>query len=218
MMPMPNHRQGFSLVELTVVSLLMALLAMLLSSAWVGVGRTTADLIGRSRLVQERDSAMAALSRDLGGCRVVGSTARTGEKIDTRWLTWEILNNTLLPSNQDLKLTYDGGTDSGGNILPKTEVRYMVVADPDPAVSTLIPVPLILVRRETVNVEIPTVFTDFTVAKNVYGMSVTPDLIPDPNEVNIVLRFKYRKLTLTCDLTAKRPSSLSNNTLHYINP
>jgi prepilin-type N-terminal cleavage/methylation domain-containing protein len=102
----PNHPKGFSLVELTVVSTLMSLLALLLSSAWFGVGRTAADLIGRSRLVQERDLAVAALSRDLGGC-LVNPAAEPGEKINGRWLMWLPQE---LPPTQELKLYYDGGT------------------------------------------------------------------------------------------------------------
>jgi prepilin-type N-terminal cleavage/methylation domain-containing protein len=207
---MPNHRRGFTLVELTVVSLLMAVLAVLLSSAWVGVGRTAADLIGRTQLVRERDVAVAALGRDLGGCSVEPD-ARTGEKINGRWLKWEYPNNDSLPSNQDLKLYYDGGTNSTGDTLANTVVHYLLASDPDPKVSTLI-----LVRRTTVNGGTP---TDFIVAKNVYSMTVAPDV----NAVKIVLCFKYRTLTLTCDLTAKQPSSPSDQTLpwsidHYTNP
>ena len=218
MMPMPNHRTGFSLVELTVVSVLMAVLALLLSSAWVGVGRTAAGLIGRSQLVQERDLAVVALSRDLGGC-LVDPDARNGEKINGRWLKWEYPNNISLPSNQDLKLYYDGGTNSTGDTLANTVVHYLVASDPDPKVSTLIPAPLILVRRKTVNGGTP---TDFTVARNVYSMTVTPDGTP-VNAVKIVLCFKYRTLTLTCDMTAKQPSVPSDQTLswsidHYTNP
>jgi prepilin-type N-terminal cleavage/methylation domain-containing protein len=207
MMPKPNHRKGFTLVELMVVSALMAVLAVLLSSAWVGVGRTAAGLIGRSQLVQERDLAVVALSRDLGGC-LVDPDARKGEKINGRWLKWEYPNNDLLSSNQDLKLYYD--RDLNGAPLSNTEIRYLVVQDPDPKASTLI-----LVRRKTVD----GTSTDFTVARNVYSMAVTPD----ENAVRIVLCFKYRKLTLTCDLTAKQPSVPSNQNLpwsidHYTNP
>jgi prepilin-type N-terminal cleavage/methylation domain-containing protein len=210
---MPNHRKGFTLVELTVVSLLMAVLGVLLSSAWVGVGRTAAGLIGRSQLVQERDVAVAALSRDLGGCSVEPD-ARIGEKINGRWLKWEYPNNDSLPPNQDLKLYYDGGTNSTGDTLANTVVHYLVASDPDPKVSTLI-----LVRRKSVNGGTP---TDFTVSKNVYSMTVAPDGTP-VNTVRIVLCFKHRTLTLTCDLTAKQPSSPSDQTLpwsidHYTSP
>lgn len=193
-MPMPNHRKGFSIVELTVVSLLMAVLAVLLSSAWFGVGKTATSLIGRSRLVQERDLAVVALSRDLGGSLADSD----GEQINGRWLNWEYPNNVSLPSNQDLVLTYDGGTDASGVPLANTVVHYLVATDPDPEVSTLI-----LVRKQTVGEGTP---TDFTVARNVYSMTITPDGTP-VDTVNIVLCFKYRTLTLTCHLIAKQPYS-----------
>ena len=146
---MPCHRKAFSLVELTVVSSMMVVLAVLLSSAWVGVGRTAAGLIGRSLLVQERDLAVAAFSRDLGGCSLEPAVAG-GEKLNGRWLKWECPNNDLLPSNQDLKLYYDGGADAGGMPLADTVVRYFVCSDPDPSVTTLI-----LVRRTTVGEDRP---------------------------------------------------------------
>ncbi len=204
---MPNHRKGFSLVEVTIVGVLMAALAVLLSSAWVGVGKTAVSLIGRSRLVQERDLAMAALSRDLGGSLAdsdPNSYARKGDKATGRWLRWENPVNALLPSNKDLKLFYDGETT-------ETTIRYLVKEDTDTGVSTLI-----LVRRKN---ETPS--TDFTVAKNVYSMNVTLD--PDNKAAEIVLCFQYRTLTLTCDLTAKQPSVPSGQTLpwsiiHYTNP
>ena len=211
---MPNRRKGFTLVELMVVSVLMAVLAVLLSSAWVGVGRTAAGLIGRSQLVQERDLAVVALSRDLGGCSAEPN-ARIGEKMDGRWLRWEFPDNDVLSSNQDLTLYYDGGTNgTTGDTLANTVVHYRVAPDPNPEISTLI-----LVRRITVNGGTP---TDFTVARNVYSMTVMPDGTP-ANAVEIELCFKYRKLTLTCSLTAKEPSSPSGQTLpwsidHYTSP
>ena len=206
---MPNHRKGFSLVEVTIVGVLMATLGVLLSSAWVGVGKTAVSLIGRSRLVQERDLAVAALSRDLGGSLAdpdPNSYARKNDKATGRWLRWENPVNALLPSNKDLKLFYDGETT-------ETTIRYLVMEDPDPDpdISTLI-----LVRREN-----ETESTDFTVAKNVYSMNVTLD--PDNKAAEIVLCFQYSTLTLTCDLTAKQPSVPSGQTLpwsiiHYTNP
>lgn len=205
-------------MELTLASGLLAVLGLLLSSMWVSVGRTAADLVGRSRLVQERDLAIAALSSDLGGYSV-RPAAQTGEKMDGRWINWQIVSNAQLPTNQDLILTYDGGTDSSGNVLPNSEVRYLVMEDANsgPNLSTLI-----LVRRETPSVLAPASYTDFTVAKNVYSMTV----VTDPAEstaVRIMLCFKYRTLTLTCDLTAKQPSTPSATTLpwsinHYTNP
>lgn len=215
MTPMPNPRRGFSLAEVTLVSALMAVLALLLSSAWRGVGRNAASLVGRSQLVQERDLAVASLCRDVGGC-LVDPSARSGEKAAGRWLSWAVANNATLASNQDLTLTYDGGT----------VIRYFVAADPDPGVLTLI-----FVRRKTVG----GTTTDFTVARNVLSMHVTPNPVPSGGaDVNLVLCFAYgldkqtgapgaRTLTLTCDLTVKQPSAASDQALpwslnHYSYP
>lgn len=63
-----NRRKGFTIIEGVVASALMGVLALILSSAWVSVGRATVDLIARVQLAQEMDFAAAALSRDLGGC------------------------------------------------------------------------------------------------------------------------------------------------------
>jgi hypothetical protein len=197
-----SARGAFTVVEVTVVSVLMALLGVLLSSAWVGVGRGAVDLIGRSRLVQERDLAITALSRDLGGS-LTEADARTGDKIRGRWLRWECPDNSVLPSNQDLKLSFTPGCDTDGNPLSNTVVRYLVMTDPDPSASTLV-----LVRRLNDNVS-----TQFTVARNVHSMTATIDAVE--NSVNVVLCFQHRKLTLTCDLTAMPPSTPANQPLPW---
>lgn len=185
-----RHRRAFSLVEMMVVCSMMAVLAVLLSSAWAGVGKTAADLIGRSRLVQERDLAVAALSRDLGGYLSATSTGH-GERRDGRWLKWEI------PTPQSLMLYFDGGTNASGVALADTTVKYLLAPDSDPTADTKV-----LVRRMSVS---GGAATDFVVARKVYSMNVAADA-DDPTAVRIILCFKYRTPTLTCDLTAKPPS------------
>jgi prepilin-type N-terminal cleavage/methylation domain-containing protein len=204
-MNMAKRRGGFSLVELTVVSVLMAVFAVLLSSAWVDVGRTAAGLIGRSQLVQERDMAVAALTRDLGGGSTEPATL-VGEKLSGRWLWWECPNNATVASNQDLVLYYDGGTDAGGTPLSNTVVRYLVESG-------------LLKRRQSVGGGPP---AEFVVARNVHSMTVAADG-PSASAVRIVLCFQYRTMTLTADLTAEPPSHSSAQPLpwsidHYTNP
>lgn len=204
------HRTGFSIVEVTVVSVLMAVLAVLMSSVWVSSGRTAADLIGRSRLVQERDMAVAALSRDLGGS-LVEPDAQTGEKHKGRWLKWECPNNDSITGNQDLLLTFNTGTNASGTPLTNTTVRYLLVADPDAGSSTYL-----LVRRKNDDAA-----TQIPIAKNIHSMNVT--IAPTDNSARVVLCFQYRKLTLTSDLTARQPSVSSTTILpwqidHYSNP
>jgi prepilin-type N-terminal cleavage/methylation domain-containing protein len=184
---MPDQRKGFTLTEVLVVSGLMALLAMMVSLASTGVGRPTADLIGRSQLVEERDLAVVALSRDLGGS--LGGPDRSGGKTLGRCLAWQQPTNAEQPLNTDLRLLYDGRTDPQTPVAwaaPNTRILYLVKSNT-------------LVRRENEN---PT--TDFTVARNVDSMKIT-GIDGRPDAFNIVLCFKYRRLTLTCDLTAEIP-------------
>ena len=62
-----HRRQGFTLMEVIVVSGLMAFLAMLLASASAGIGRPAADVIRRRQSLQEMNLAISSLARDLGG-------------------------------------------------------------------------------------------------------------------------------------------------------
>jgi hypothetical protein len=184
---MPHQPRGFTLLEVTMVSGFTVILALLLSSAWTGVGRPVADLIGRSQLVQERNLAVAALSRDLGGS-LADPSAHTGDVTKGQWLKWDRPANLEQPLNTDLRLLYDGRTDPTAPIswaTPNTIIRYVVESD------------TLFRWDELAN-------TYFTVAKNVDSMNVTA-IGGRPDAFNVVLRFKYRNLTLTCDLTAEIP-------------
>jgi len=126
-LPILNRCRGFTLLEVSVVACLMAALALLLSSAWRNMGGTAVDLVGRSQLVQERDLAIEALSRDLGGN--VASPDRTGGKRQGQWLEWDRPANVEQPLNADLRLLYDGRTDPSASIewaSPNTIIRYIV--------------------------------------------------------------------------------------------
>jgi prepilin-type N-terminal cleavage/methylation domain-containing protein len=74
-----KSRKGFTIIEMSVATGLMALLALVLSFGWQSLGRATVDLIARTQIAQEMDFAAAMLSRDLGGCVVnaEGQTATT---------------------------------------------------------------------------------------------------------------------------------------------
>jgi len=188
MMSTPNYRRGITILEATVVSGLLAVLAVMLSSAWVGVGRTAVDLIGRSQLVQERDLAIAALSRDLGGSLGLSNSGRSGGKEKGRWLKWDKPANAEQPLDSDLRLLYDGRTSPDDPVFwatPNTIIRYIVESGA-------------LVRwDELAN-------TKFIVATNVSSMKVE-GITGRPDALNIEIVFKYRKLALTCNLTAEIP-------------
>jgi hypothetical protein len=195
---MIRPRSGFSLVEVLVVSGLMVALALLLSSLWRSLGRPAVDLIGRSQLVQERDLAVVALCRDLGGS--VGDPDRRGCSEKGQWLAWEAPTSTEYPQDSDLRLLYDGRIDPSTSVSyawtspPNTIIRYLLAADPDPAITTKL-----LVRRRNEDSA-----TDFTVARNLDSMKVTA-IDGRPDAFSVVLCFKYRNLTLTCDFTVEKP-------------
>lgn len=54
-------RGAFTLVEVAAVGGLMAFLAIVVSSAWSGLGRPTLDMIARSRVDQQASLAIASL-------------------------------------------------------------------------------------------------------------------------------------------------------------
>ena len=69
-MNLTKGRKGFTIIEMSVATGMMALLALVLSYSWRSLGKATVDLIARVQLAQEMDFAVAALSHDLGGCVV----------------------------------------------------------------------------------------------------------------------------------------------------
>ena len=65
-----KRSRGFTIVEVSVVSGMMAALVMVVSMGWRSIGKAAVDIIARSELVQEMDLTIASLTRDLGGCAV----------------------------------------------------------------------------------------------------------------------------------------------------
>jgi prepilin-type N-terminal cleavage/methylation domain-containing protein len=179
------RQRGFTLLEVTIVSGLMAFLAVLLSAAWTSVGRSSSDLIVRGRIAQEIDLAMAALSRDLGGS-LSDPASRLGAKKQGQWVGWTAVADDANPPNTKLLLCFDGGTDPNGQpdwALPDNMVVYQLESN--------------ALTRWDQNAN-----TTFTVARYVDGFVVAPE---DADAVRIVLTFKYRKLTRTCTLIVRSP-------------
>jgi type II secretory pathway pseudopilin PulG len=63
-------RNAFTMIEMSVATGMMALLALLVSYSWQSLGKATVNLIARVQITQEMDFAVAAISHDLGGCVV----------------------------------------------------------------------------------------------------------------------------------------------------
>src|SRR5258707_616931 len=81
----PVRRRGVTFLETAIVSALMAFLAVLLSSAWSGLVRPTADMTARCRVAQEANLAAAALTRDLAGSSS-NSEGRLGNPAQLRFI------------------------------------------------------------------------------------------------------------------------------------
>ena len=99
--------RGFTLLEITVVSGLMVFLAVLLSAAWSGIGKTTVDLVARGQLAQEIDIATASLSHDFGGSLPTPAGSLQGTRQAGKLLAWR----RSLTDPMVLELCYDSGSN-----------------------------------------------------------------------------------------------------------
>jgi prepilin-type N-terminal cleavage/methylation domain-containing protein len=171
-------RRGFSLVEVSIVSGLMAVLAVMLANAWSGLGRPLLEAAVRTRLAQEADLALASLSRDLGGY-LSDTVGRTGGKATYLFV------GRLQPGGSQLWLCFDGGSSPNGQAdwaPPDTVISYEVVGNA-------------LVRWDQ------TAGTSFVVARNVNSFQLQ-DL---GNELQISLTLSFRTVSQTYTLIAKDP-------------
>lgn len=101
-----RRRRGYTVLELTIVGGMMAMLAMFFSAAWAAFGRPASDAIARARVAQEAGHAADALARDLGGS-LAAHDARTGQLLQYR------LVGRLQPDDE-LRLCFDGGDEPDG--------------------------------------------------------------------------------------------------------
>lgn len=100
-------RNGFTLLEVMVASIVMSLLVMLMAQAWSGLGRPTVDMAIRGRLAQEAGLAAAALAGDLGGY-LSNPEGRLGTTASLP------LVGRLQPTGSQLWLCFDGGPAPNG--------------------------------------------------------------------------------------------------------
>ena len=62
----PRRRRGSTIVELTITSALMVVVAVILSRTWAIFGRSAISTMARARVAQEANLAAAALANDIG--------------------------------------------------------------------------------------------------------------------------------------------------------
>ena len=105
-----QRRNGFTLLDVAVASVLTAILAVMLSSTWVMFSKPTSSLIAWGQLFQEMDIAVATLARDLGGSL---PDNQTGNK--NQWLLIGCKTTNDLDGDH-LMLCFDGGNSPSGEL------------------------------------------------------------------------------------------------------
>lgn len=171
-------RRGFTMLEVMVVTTLMAFLTLLLSATWAGLVRPTADLAARTRLSQEANLAAASLVRDLAGS-LPNAEGRIGTKAQYRFV------GRMQPFNNQLWLCFDGSSTPNGSAdwgWPDTVIVYEVQDHR-------------LVRWDQ------STSTIHTLARHVQQLDVQ-DL---GDRVQLKITFQYRGITPTYTLIARDP-------------
>ncbi len=182
---MRSFRQGsraFTVIEVMLVAVLMSFLALLISGAWTGLGRTTADVAARSRVAREANMAAASLARDFSGS-LPGQPG--GGREQGR------LVGRMIAAGPELRLCFDGDGDGLADwASPDTVVAYRIDTELTYGQSWKR-----LVRSDSGSL------SEFTVAANVDQMQLTDQ----GDAVKIDLTFTYRDITRTYTFLARDP-------------
>jgi type II secretory pathway component PulJ len=125
----PRHnwrrRDGFTLIEMSVVCFMSALMGTLMAGAWSAFGRPASDVDARCRIAQEASLAAESLARDLSGYQP-GSGFVPGGKASGKFV------GRMEPENSALWLDFDGGSSPNGVAdwaSPDAVVVYQLVED-----------------------------------------------------------------------------------------
>jgi hypothetical protein len=110
---------GFTLIEITIVGVMMTFLAVVFSMAWSGLGQPSADALVRCQVGQEARLAAACLAADLGGSLPGQGTGPVGlGKMVGR----------MVVGGAELWLCFDGGSPNAAADWgsPDTVITYAV--------------------------------------------------------------------------------------------
>jgi type II secretory pathway component PulJ len=168
-------RQGFSVLEVTVANLLLALLAIVASSSMIHLGRPMIDQSRRVELHEQAELARRFLSQDLGGqlARVITGPQNLGKEVGR-----QVLNES------ELRICFDGGSADGIPqwSQPDSVLRYYHVGDA-------------LIRFDEQTQQ------KITVAKYVSDFIVTSN----SSDTTIVITFLNRKVDKSITFVASSP-------------
>lgn len=177
---LPRRRRGFTVVEMTVVSLMTAILAVVMASVWSNFCKPALEAAARCRMAAEANLAVASIARDFGG-NLPDPAGRLGAPLDGRF------TGRMMPDSDWLRLCYHGGSDTDAApkwSTPDTIIGYRLDGDR-------------LVRTDETSgaqVVLAAGLTGFAVSENVGVPGVV-----------IVLTFKARGLTATYSVVALDP-------------
>jgi type II secretory pathway component PulJ len=171
----PRSWGGFTLIEVLFASGIMSLLVLLLSAAWSGLGRPSADAVARLRVAEEANLAAQSLARDFSGN--LGEQTIGGKKLGR-------IVGRMVVAGPQLRLCFDGDPVNGAAdwAAPDTVITYEVLGNR-------------LVRANL------STGTAFTVATNVDQVQLTAQ----PDGVRLDLTFSYRNVTRTYTIIAQDP-------------
>jgi prepilin-type N-terminal cleavage/methylation domain-containing protein len=198
-----KRRNGFTLIELTIASLLTALLALMLSTSWVMLNRPTSSLIAWGQLFQEMDIAVTALTRDLGGG--LSDYCNKDNPLQEKWLGTKAQGLLVAcETNSDgdrLRLKFDGdGSSDPWTITYYVDVDdsdYVDIDDSDNNRNTLVR-QLDYTDRDPPNSMRTSIFR---VANDIKKMTVVDETPSDPNgNLRITLTFQFHRKYETMSL------------------
>ncbi len=171
-----HSRRGFSLIEISVATTLVVMLAMLLSAAWTMLGKPMIQTVALCTIAQEADVALAYLASDLGGCP---PAAAAGDKKSSQFVAWSV------PNDNEFLLCFDSATDPNGLAdwaAPDHVISYQILNNA-------------LVRYDDATGE------SSVVAQDVQRMNV--EIVDDV--LQLTLTFNRRDVTQTYNLVAGKP-------------
>lgn len=114
------RRNGFSLLEITIGTILAAMITLMAAGVTVDLTRNMADNIGRTRIATEARVAIESFRRDFGGN---DPDSPAGDRHQWR------LVGMMVPTADELRLCFDAGVDASADWVSPDRVVIYYVSD-----------------------------------------------------------------------------------------
>jgi prepilin-type N-terminal cleavage/methylation domain-containing protein len=115
------HRSGFSLLEITIASIISALVVLMASGVAVDVSRHMAANILETQVAAEARLAIESFRRDLGGS---SPDVQLGDRAE-----WRLVGR-LIPHSRELRLCFDSDQDATADwVAPDRVITYSLDGD-----------------------------------------------------------------------------------------